>query len=341
MADLPGLLSLVIFLPALGALLLLALPSVDSIRWAALTTTVVTFVLSVGLWLGFDAAVPTAQAPQLATRLAWFGPAIDISVLRRRRRAEPAAPAPHDAAGPDCRAVVVDLHRQGAQGLLRAAAAAGDRRLGRVRRLRRLPVLHLFRAHAHPDGVHHRHLGRGGPDLRGRQVRDLHVGRVAPDARRRAVARVPGRRRRQRRRVHDRLVQAGPVRRAAERPGLAVRAVRARVHDQGAAVPAPHLAPRRPTPRRRPAARWCWRACCSRWGRTGLLRFVVPFFPNASATFRHADRDPGRRRDRLRSPRGVRPDRHQKARRVLVPSRTSGSWCSACSRSTWSRCRAR
>ena len=79
MADLPGLLSLVIFLPAVGALLLLALPSVNGIRWAALATTVVTFVLSIGLWLGFDASVSTATAPQLATKLAWFGPAIDIS----------------------------------------------------------------------------------------------------------------------------------------------------------------------------------------------------------------------------------------------------------------------
>ena len=79
MADLPGLLSLIIFLPALGGLLLLALPSVNAIRWAALATTAVTFALSVGLWLGFDASVSTALAPQLATRLPWFGPGIDIS----------------------------------------------------------------------------------------------------------------------------------------------------------------------------------------------------------------------------------------------------------------------
>ncbi|PAP77641.1 complex I subunit 4 family protein [Rubrivirga marina] len=78
MADIPGLLSLVIFLPALGALALLALPSVSSIRWAALATTGVTFVLSLGLWLGFDPAVSTAEAPQLATRLPWFG-TVDIS----------------------------------------------------------------------------------------------------------------------------------------------------------------------------------------------------------------------------------------------------------------------
>ena len=78
MADLPGLLSLVIFLPALGALALLALPSVNAIRWTALAVTAVTFVLSIGLWLGFDAAVSTALAPQMATRVPWFG-AVDIS----------------------------------------------------------------------------------------------------------------------------------------------------------------------------------------------------------------------------------------------------------------------
>ncbi|WP_412068047.1 complex I subunit 4 family protein [Rubrivirga sp. IMCC43871] len=78
MADFPGLLSLVIFLPALGALALLLAPSVNAVRWAALATTVVTFVVSIGLWLGFDASVSTALAPQLATRLPWFG-AVDIT----------------------------------------------------------------------------------------------------------------------------------------------------------------------------------------------------------------------------------------------------------------------
>ncbi|WP_412062713.1 complex I subunit 4 family protein [Rubrivirga sp. IMCC45206] len=78
MADIPGLLSLVIFLPALGALALLLAPSVNAVRWAALATTVVTFVVSIGLWLGFDASVSTALAPQLATRLPWFG-AVDIT----------------------------------------------------------------------------------------------------------------------------------------------------------------------------------------------------------------------------------------------------------------------
>ena len=77
MADLPGLLSLVIFLPALGALALLLAPTVSAIRWGALVVTTATFVLSLGLWLGFDPAVSTASAPQLATSLEWFG-GVDI-----------------------------------------------------------------------------------------------------------------------------------------------------------------------------------------------------------------------------------------------------------------------
>ena len=71
-------LSLVLFLPALGALAVLAMPSVDTVRWTALAVTVVTFVLSLGLWTAFDPAVSTALAPQLATRLPWFAGA-DIS----------------------------------------------------------------------------------------------------------------------------------------------------------------------------------------------------------------------------------------------------------------------
>ena len=78
MADLPGLLSLVIFLPAVGALVVAFLKNVDAVRWASLAITGVTFVLSLGLWLGFDPAASTAEAPQLATRLPWFG-SVDIS----------------------------------------------------------------------------------------------------------------------------------------------------------------------------------------------------------------------------------------------------------------------
>jgi NADH-quinone oxidoreductase subunit M len=77
--DIPYLTSLVIFLPLVGALLAAALPTARQVRWAALGTTTLTFVLSLGLWVGYDPAVSTATAPQLADLSAqWFPETLDI-----------------------------------------------------------------------------------------------------------------------------------------------------------------------------------------------------------------------------------------------------------------------
>ena len=69
--NIPYLTSLVIFLPAAGALLTLFLRRASAIRWTALATTTVTFVLSIGLFVGYDPSVSTALAPQLAD--VWAG----------------------------------------------------------------------------------------------------------------------------------------------------------------------------------------------------------------------------------------------------------------------------
>jgi NADH-quinone oxidoreductase subunit M len=77
--DIPYLTSSVIFLPALGALLVLFLQSVSSIRWTALLATTITFVLSVGLFLGYDPSVSTAITPQMADMSsAWFPESLDV-----------------------------------------------------------------------------------------------------------------------------------------------------------------------------------------------------------------------------------------------------------------------
>ncbi len=77
--DIPYLTSLVIFLPTLGALLTLFLREASSIRWTALVTTTLTFVLSIGLFVGYDPSVSTAIAPQLAdVSSAWFPDTLDI-----------------------------------------------------------------------------------------------------------------------------------------------------------------------------------------------------------------------------------------------------------------------
>ena len=69
--NIPYLTSLVIFLPAAGALLTLFLRRAPAIRWTALATTTVTFLLSTGLFVGYDPSVSTALAPQLAD--VWAG----------------------------------------------------------------------------------------------------------------------------------------------------------------------------------------------------------------------------------------------------------------------------
>ncbi|MDX1419463.1 MAG: NADH-quinone oxidoreductase subunit M [Rubricoccaceae bacterium] len=78
LASIPHLVSWVIFLPAVGALVALFMPSDGAVRWTALATTVVTFLVSLGLWAGFDPAVSTAEAPQLMEKARWF-PGVDIS----------------------------------------------------------------------------------------------------------------------------------------------------------------------------------------------------------------------------------------------------------------------
>ena len=52
--DFENLLSVVIFLPLLGALLTLLAPSDRAIRWFSLLVTTLTFILSLSLWTGFD-----------------------------------------------------------------------------------------------------------------------------------------------------------------------------------------------------------------------------------------------------------------------------------------------
>jgi len=80
--DIPYLTSLVIFLPTAGALLTLALRRASAIRWVALGTTTLTFLLSLGLFVGYDPSVSTADAPQLAdVSGAWFPGALDIKYM--------------------------------------------------------------------------------------------------------------------------------------------------------------------------------------------------------------------------------------------------------------------
>ncbi len=64
------LLSLCTFVPLLGALAILLMPSANNARWIALGTTIVVFVLSLLVWANFDASNPGFQ---LVEKHNWLG----------------------------------------------------------------------------------------------------------------------------------------------------------------------------------------------------------------------------------------------------------------------------
>lgn len=65
--------SAVIFLPLVGALVLLFVRGANAIRYTALATTTATFLVSLGLYAGFDPSISTAEMPQLAdVSGSWF-----------------------------------------------------------------------------------------------------------------------------------------------------------------------------------------------------------------------------------------------------------------------------
>jgi NADH-quinone oxidoreductase subunit M len=71
--------SVIIFLPLLGALVVLLMRGENAIRWAALITTLVTFALSVVLYANFDPSASTNTFPQFADLYAgWFPDYMDV-----------------------------------------------------------------------------------------------------------------------------------------------------------------------------------------------------------------------------------------------------------------------
>ena len=72
-------LTILTWLPILGAAIILITPktALDAIRWTALVTTVVTFVLSLWMWSAFDPANPGFQ---FVVNIAWIGDSIGYRV---------------------------------------------------------------------------------------------------------------------------------------------------------------------------------------------------------------------------------------------------------------------
>ena len=263
MSDFP-LLSAIVFVPALGALLLLFVPGTAhaAIRWIALLTALVTLGLSLAL-LGYDPGGARVPVPR--------GPAVD-RVLRhalhaRRRRHQRRARDPDDAAERGGDRLQLGADPDQGQGLLRRDAAAHGRHDRRLREPRPLPLLRLLGSQPLPDVLPHRHLGRPAPHLRHGEVRHLHPGRVAPHARR-----DPGggdRARSGRQPVHVQLRGAARLRLHRYAPGPRLHRVLPGLRHQGADVAAPHVAARRPRRGANGRLDHPGRACCSSSAATG------------------------------------------------------------------------
>ena len=237
-------LSLIVFLPLLGAVLLLLIGNRDGskdglVRNVALGVSLVTFAATLALWAGFYAG--HRRLPVRRTLL--VDPGVRHRVLPRRRRHQPDARRPHRLPDAARAAVVLGQHRAQGQRVLDLHAPARNGHAGRVPLARPVPVLRVLGRDADSDVFPHRHLGLRPARLRGGEVPALHDGRQRPDA---------GRHHRARRdaQAGDRRLQLRPAEalRAADRrrhADLAVPRLRAGLRDQGAAVPAAHVAARR------------------------------------------------------------------------------------------------
>ena len=232
-----NILTIVTFLPLLGALLLVIFPRRDrDIRWFALGISLVTLLASLHLpWyfqrgqtgFQFEQNIPWISHPNINYHLGidgislWLGRAHDIS----------------DAA---LRADLVEVDTRPGERILHPDAGArnGDDR--RVRRARPVPFLFLLGSHAHPDGAHHRHLRARAPHLCGSEVFPvhddcfgIHAGRAYLALRAHRKLRLRHDPERDSERTDRRLLRGSEV----ALPGILRSVCR-----KGTAVPAPHLA---------------------------------------------------------------------------------------------------
>ena len=174
-------LTLVTFLPLIGALFVLVVRGEDetalrNMRWTALFTTAITFLLSLNLWIDFD---PAQAGFQFVEEHAWLGnfasyrlgvDGISMPFVH-----------PYHLPHADLHPGELDdpLAREGVHDRLPGPRDHDGRR---VHRDGPLPVLPLLRGRPHPDVPDHRHLGRAAAGLCELQILPLHAARLAAHA---------------------------------------------------------------------------------------------------------------------------------------------------------------
>ena len=306
-------LSLLLFLPLVGALLVLFVPkqNENAIRWIANVVTLVGFVVSMPLWFWYNPQNPDFQ---FVERMPWI-PSVGAEYFLGVDGFSTLLILLTTLIGVDRDAVVVDRDHRAGEGVLHLPAGAADRHARRVHVARLPAVLPVLGSDAGADVLPHRHLGQRQPALLGDQVLPLHPGRQRRDAARDpgALLLQPHRDRRVHVRRHPVPEAEHPVRPAV----VGLPGVLPRLRHQGADVPVPHLAARR-------AHRRADGRLGDPGGRApedGHLR-LHPLQPADSAggdpLLRAVRRLPLHRRHRLRRAGGARAEGLEAARRLFV-----------------------
>ena len=186
-------LSIILFTPLVGALVLLFVPkeNKDAIRWIA------NFFALAGP-SGFAAAGADVLGAALRARLQVHrGRAEQLDSLDRRglraghRRHFVPADHAHHAAGMDLDSLVVDRDRESREGILHLVSGSADGHARRLHGARFLPLLRFLGSDAGADVPADRHLGRPAQALRRDQILPVHAGRFGADAAGHSVSVLP------------------------------------------------------------------------------------------------------------------------------------------------------
>ena len=283
-------------------------------RWAANAFALLGFLVSLPLWFWFDRA---ADGFQFVEKAPWI-PSIGVQYLFGVDGISTLLILLTTLLGFDRRPLLVDGDHRPRPAVLRLPAAPAGRHAGHVLRPRHVPLLRVLGGHAGPDVLPDRDLGRRAAALRGDQVLPVHAGRLGGDAARHPRPLLPreedaGLRGDGQLRLHGVDADGDPGGPAV----LGLPGLLPGLRDQGADVPVPHLAPRRPRrgphrglrdPGRRPPEDGDLR-----------LRPLLAAAPAAGDARGGAlDGDALDHRHRLRRPRDPRAEGHEEAHRLLV-----------------------
>ncbi len=156
-------LSLVCFLPLIGAVVIIFLGKNEAVsKWMALITSGLTFLVSIPLVTNFDRATSNMQ---FVEQKGWI-PSWHVNYIVGVDGISVLLVLAHHAFVRHLRHILLEGDNREGQGVYDRATPAGDGDGRRLHCARPLPVLYLLGGDAHPDVPPHHHMGRAQEDVR-------------------------------------------------------------------------------------------------------------------------------------------------------------------------------